>query len=279
MENLDMPNFDRVLIAPISMKGGTGKSAFMNALLNYLRSSGVAVAAYDGDGAVGSLSAMHAQRDGDGQPIEQQCPLEGVVDYNIRDNSRDMLINSLAAGHKYVLHDLAGGALVEMQRVTSDRDGLENFFGVLRDVNACAVFFHLLTPDVSTIESVAMHLDLTDPLSEDLKAHCRHVAVINRQGGRRDSDFPLWFGFTDGAGLSHGGETRKRLLNSGGIEMAMPALDERTMSLLKTLNVPFSVGKRDPRLMLADQQRIRTFMQHFKTALSPEVRALMEISA
>lgn len=274
-----MLDFKKYLIAPISMKGGTGKSAFANALLDYLRSSDVSVAAYDADGAVGSLSSMHAQRNADGDAIEDQCPIAGVVDYNIRDDSRDMLINSLAADHKHILHDLAGGALVEMQRVTSDRDGLENFFGVLRDVNACAVFFHLLTPDASTVESVAMHLDLTERLSEDLNAHVQHVAVLNYQGGRRAEDFALWHGYIDGAGISQGGQTRERLLHGGGVEMGLPALDERTMSLLKTMQVPFSVGKRDPRLMLADQQRIRTFTEHFKKALTPQVQALMGLPA
>lgn len=273
-----MTDFEKYPIMPISMKGGSGKSAFANALLNYLRSSGVPVAAYDADGAVGSLSSMHAQRDAEGQSIEPQCPLEGVVDYNIRDNSRDMLINSLKPDHKHVLHDLAGGALVEIQRATSDQDGLKNFFRVLRDVNACAVFFHLITPDDSTVESVAMHLDLTDRLSEDLKAHCRHVAVFNLQGERSVDDFPVWYGYRDDKGLSLGGETRKRLLNNGGVEMAMPSLNERTMSLLKALHVPFSVGQRDSRLLLADQQRIRNFTEDFEAALTPEVRALMGLS-
>jgi hypothetical protein len=128
---------------------------------------------------------MHAQRDNRGRKLDEQDALHGVVGYNIRDESRALLVNSLGFGHRHILHDVAGGALVDLQRLFSDRDSLRNFSRALRDCDTCLVFLHLVTPDNSTIESVALHLDLTDALG-DLAGQTRHVAVLNRHGDRTD---------------------------------------------------------------------------------------------
>lgn len=274
-----MRDFNTYLYLTTSLKGGGGKSAFANILVDALRSTDTSIAAYDADGAIGSLSDMHAQRDPSGQMIEPQCPLKGVCEYNIRDESRDMLLNSLQAGHTHVLHDTAGGSLVDVQRLFADQDSLAKFFRSLQTLNACVVFFHLITPDVSTIESVALHLDLADDLGSSLSQHARHIAVLNRHGDRRDQDFPHWFGSVNAVGEEFGGKTRARLIKSGGAEMNLPGLRDRTMSLLKNLNVPYSQAIRDPRLLLMDQQRIQIFTEDFQKELTPQVRTLMGLSS
>src|SRR5690606_7520165 len=126
-------------------------------------------------------------------------PLTGTVSYNIRDESRATFFDSLA-DHALSLHDLAGGSLVEMQRLFGDQDSLDRLFGALEDQGAVAIFLHLITPDASTVESVALHLDLTEKHAGK-SGLARHVAVLNRYGGRRDEAFAHWFGYTDRHGL------------------------------------------------------------------------------
>lgn len=266
-----MKSYKSYLMLTTSLKGGGGKSMFACALLDYLRHHGIQTAAYDADGAIGSLSDMHALRDANGNQLDEQGALDGVVGYNIRDDDRTMLINSLGFGHKHILHDVAGGALVELQRLFADQDSLKNFARVLRDCDTCVVFFHLLTPDISTIKSVALHMKLTAALG-DLSSYTRHVAVLNRQGNRTEHDFPMWTGYLDAQGEMRGGKTRQRLLESGGAEMHLPAVNERTMGMLKDLGLSFGNACRDRRLSLIDQQRISIFREDFDEAMTAGVR-------
>lgn len=269
-----MKSFKSYLMLTTSLKGGGGKSTFACALLDNMRDHGIPTAAYDADGAIGSLSDMHARRDEHGRKLDKQDALEGVAGYNIRDESRAELINSLDFGHQHILHDVAGGALVELQRLFADWDSLRNFARALRDCETCVVFFHLVTPDISTIESVARHMKLTDDLG-DLAAYFRHIAVLNMQGNRSDQDFPVWYGYTNRQGEMRGGKTRQRLLENGGAEMHLPALNERTMVLLKDLGLPFAQACRDRGLSLIDQQRISIFRQDFDEAMTADVRQLI----
>lgn len=189
-----MPTLKHMIITT-SMKGGGGKSTCASALVDFARRHQLPLAAYDADQAVGSLSDMHATRDAGGRLIEPQDPLTGVVSYNNRDECRGTLFDSLQ-DHTLSLHDLAGGALVEMQRLFGDQDSLDRRFIALEDQGAVAIFMHLITPDASTVESVALHLDLTEKHAAQ-SGLARHVAVLNRYGGRKDEDFPHWFGYTD----------------------------------------------------------------------------------
>src|SRR5690554_6627784 len=88
-----------VLLMTTSLKGGGGKSTLANAIVDYARRTQLPLAAYDADGAIGSLSDMHASRDEAGRLVSPQNPLIGVVGYNIRDESRPMLFNSLEQNH------------------------------------------------------------------------------------------------------------------------------------------------------------------------------------
>lgn len=273
-----MREFTSYLLTTASLKGGGGKSTTASAMVDTMRSQGRKIAAYDADGAIGSLSDMHAARDAAGRMVDPQDPLTGVVGYNIRDDSRSQMINSLQAGHRHILHDVAGGALADMQRLFADRDNLRNLLRALQSTDACMVFLHLVTPDRSTVESVAIHLDLTGSLG-DLSEHARHVAVLNRHGGRVDQDFPHWFGYADASGTQRGGKTRQRLIDGGGAEMSLPSINDRTMAMVKALQVPFAQACDDPRLALMDQQRLRMFCQDFDAELTPEVRALMGLGS
>lgn len=275
-----MQKFKSYLAVTTSLKGGSGKSTFACAMLDNLRNGGASVAAFDADGAIGSLIDMHGSRDEDGNLLEEQIPTEGVFAYNIRDPSRSVLFESLGSEAPLILHDVAGGALADWERVLSDADdGLQDFFQGIQEQDACVVFLHLITPDRSTVESVAMHMDITDRLGDtaagDLSNHARHIAVLNRYGNRKNEDFPDWFGYEDANGVTRGGKTRKRLLDSGGAEMELPAVSDRTMALLKALQIPFKQAVQDPRLDLTNRQIISNFRKKFDAAMSVQVRALL----
>ncbi len=263
-----------VLLMTTSLKGGGGKSTLANAIVDYARRTRLDMAAYDADGAIGSLSDMHASRKADGRLIATQDPLAGVVGYNIRDDSRPMLFNSLGQGHARIVHDLAGGSLNDLQRIFDDQDGLKNFFRALNAAQTRPVFLHVVTPDASTVASVARHLNLTDELGE-LAKNASHIAVLNRHGNRKDRDFPDWYGYDDAEGTARGGKTRTRLLEGGGAEMDLPSLNDRTAAMVKALRIPFSAAMDDLRLDAHDRQRVRMFTQDFEEALAPHIRVLM----
>ena len=134
-----------VLAMTTSLKGGTGKSFFASVLLDILRHRRVPVAAFDADGAIGALSAMHAARDAAGRLRDPQDAATGVVAYNIRDDSRTTLIDSLGCPEPLILHDLAGGSLADLQRLFDDRDGLHNFLRTAERLGITLVFFQGLS--------------------------------------------------------------------------------------------------------------------------------------
>jgi len=58
-----MREFTSYLLTTTSLKGGGGKSTTASALVDAMRRHDLKIAAYDADGAIGSLSDMHAARD------------------------------------------------------------------------------------------------------------------------------------------------------------------------------------------------------------------------
>ena len=271
----NLPSPAATLLMTTSLKGGTGKSLFACALLDHLRTQGHPTGAYDGDGAIGTLSAMHASREG-GMMSAPQDPLTGVLAYNVREESRDTLIQS-AEHHKGTnLHDLAGGALADLKRIFDDQGGLENLFAVFADLNIYPVFCHLITPDKATVESVAVHLDMIEGLGE-LGRIAGHIAILNQRGLLQKDDYPFWYGIKHKDGRETGGKTRSRLLAQGGAEMVLPHMNERTLALTKNLNIPFSEAIHTPKLDLVDRQRIRQFTTAFTNAITPEVGAILGV--
>lgn len=268
----------RRLLLTTSMKGGGGKSTLAALLLDVLRSEGVQVAAWDADMSIGSLAQMHGSRDASGRLLQEQDPLWGVGLYNIRDNSRDELINSLGHPCPLLLHDIAGGALGEMERLFDEERSIAEFMETLRDLDVQPVFLHLITPDISTVASVRTWLDLCDALPAGGLSPS-HIAVLNRHGGRRDADFPDWFGAVRADGQIQGGKTRSRLLAAGGLEISLPSLDAAVMQKVKLSNTRFSEAVTSPAFMLIEQQRVRKFLRQFTQELTPDVRQMLGAGA
>jgi len=269
-----MKVFSKYIIVSTGQKGGSGKSTFLSTIADVLRSEQRTIAVFDGDGSIGSLSDMHGTRDEDGKLLMQQDPRVGVGSYDIRSDSRITLINSLALDTPHILHDLAGGSLVELQRIFADQDGLTKLFRALHSVDACIVFCHVITPDIGTVDSVRMTLDLIQNLG-DLSSNARHIAVLNRHGGRRDDAFPLWFGETDTTGNQRGGKTRARLSADGGLEMDLPGLEDRLMARMQQRHLSFTQACNDPSLMIDEQIKSKLYLEDFKTSFRPEIRQIM----
>lgn len=273
--NMTHPSDTRsTLLMTTSLKGGTGKSFFACAALDYLRTQNHPVAAYDGDGTIGTLSAMHASKDAKGNHQDHQDPLTGVVGYNVRDDSRALLIESSQQHNGVLLHDLAGGALFDIKRIFDDQDGFSNLFNVFQNLNIRPVFCHLITSDKSTVDSTARHLDMMDDLG-DIGQNADHLAVLNLRGMLKRDDFPFWYGFKASDGHKKGGKTRDRLLARGGVEMTLPHINEGTLALAKNCNMPLSKAVHETSLTVVERQRIQNFNMAFANAVTPEVRALM----
>lgn len=262
------------LIVTASQKGGSGKTVLARALLDHFRMAGVTVAAYDGDGAIGGLYKHFGSRDINGRLQDEQDPCRGVVVYDIRNiDTRDTLIESLNTDSSVVLHDLAGGALLSLLQLFADdvtTGGLHNLDAALKDLDAELIILHLVTRDDGSVASVAQYLDLT----EDCRS-IQHLAVINRHTGR-DTELSTWFGMPGG---QTGGRTRARLLNLGGLEMDLPALDPGAMKLVEQRGSPLSAAINDSSMPLIQRQRIRQFLRAVDAALTPAIRERLGIAA
>lgn len=262
----------KTLLITASQKGGSGKTVLACALLDHLRTAGMPVAAFDGDGAVGGFYKMHGARGANGRLQHDQDARTGVVPYDIRDTtSRDLLFESLETDAPVILHDLAGGALLSLLQLFGDdvEGAFHHFNRALEDSDAELIILHLVTRDEGAVASIRQYLDFS--------ADCpriRHVAVVNRHTGR-DADLRIWFGAADG---QSGGRTRALLLERGGVEMTLPALDAGAMALVQGMGTPFSVAIEDRSLPLIQRQRIRQFLRAFAAELTPEVHNVLGVT-
>lgn len=259
----------RVLLIT-SEKGGAGKSWTACSIVDYARSSGQRLAAYDADGGVGALLKMYGTRDGNRDLVADQNPVEGVGFYNLRnDDERGELVNVLATGENLILHDLAGGGLADLMRIQDAGAGLKRLLRAFDSIGYRVTFIHLLTGDDAATASVATYLDAIEEAGEVGKI-VDHVVVKNRAFGPKDTDFPFWVGFTDReTGEAIGGGTRARIKEAGGVEIELPALDRRAAAKLKPMGIKLADGPTSPKLEIVDQQHVRNYRLDFAEALAP----------
>jgi hypothetical protein len=252
-----------------SEKGGVGKSVTARALIDQLRTEGVRVAAYDADGGVGGLVRVLGTRDAHGDLIEDQDPVVGVGYYNVRaEAGRPTLVNCLRSGERLIVHDLAGGSLVDLMEISDQGDGLKQLLRRF-DLNGYRItVLHLISAEVGATQSVARWIDLVGDRVD-------HVAVRNTRWGKSTGDFPFWHGFTDARGVEKGGKVRRRLLEElGGHEINLPAMPSGTFAKVDAENLAFSVAEDDPTLTIAEQSHVCKFREDFAAALEP-IRPLL----
>ncbi|MBL0406927.1 hypothetical protein JKG68_23585 [Microvirga aerilata] len=250
-----------ILIA--NEKGGVGKTAWAISFVDIMRQDGVPVAAYDADGGVGGLGRLLGTRSEAGDRTAQQDPLVGVGFYNGRsERERDMLVNSIDEGHPLMVHDLAGGLLTDLTRILDAEKNLDEFLATFEDNGYRLTFVHVISNVIAASQSVGRYLKLVGDRAD-------HVAVINRNFGKMNDDFPFWYGFVDPQGKEIGGKTRSEFLALGGVEIEFPALPAGTWAKLDALAIPFTQARGHTSLTLVERGQVQKFMREFRQSLEP----------
>lgn len=252
------------MIIVVSSKGGVGKTTFARGIVDVLRTEGLRVSAWDADGSVGGLLKCLGQRDGGGRLSQLQDRLLGVGYYDIRrDDERCGLVNCISDGDELIIQDTAGGSLIDCCRVVDDGGAdMSGFLDVLESRGYRLSVVHLLSNLLESAVSVGQWMDALSP------DRCDHIAVLNCHFGRTGSDFPLWLGYTDVSGVQRGGGNRRRLIESGGAEIHLPAIPPGTYAKLDSLHMSASMASTSPALTVAEQAHAARFYRDLKSQIS-----------
>jgi hypothetical protein len=245
---------NRVMILILGQKGGVGKSALAELIISIIRAGGHIVAAFDADSAVSSLYQKLALRDAKGIALTDQDPTEGVVRYNARDEyEAPLLVNWLETSIPRALHDLPGGSRDELAKLlgAGDNGSLGELLNLLEAMDCRLVVLHPVTGDNANINS---QLNTLNAFGE--RAH--HVAVVNRAFQNTEDDIMPW----------RRSRTRGRLLEQGGREIELPALNPDIFQKLKVGHHPLMSDGTAAKLTLLDRQRLRIFQRDFQHEFS-----------
>ena len=220
------------------------------------------MAAYDADGSVGGLIRVLGTRDEAGELLAEQDPTVGVGYYNIRDGAEShTVLNCLGTGEPLIVHDLAGGSLADLTRITDMGEGLDDLLAAVDENGYRVTVLHLITSEVAATRSVDRWIKLVGDRVD-------HVAVRNTRWGKAESDFPFWHGYTDGDGESRGGKVRTRLLEElGGLEISLPALPAGTFAKVDADALPFSAAASASRLTIVERSHVARYRREAAAAL------------
>ena len=255
------PTRQKRVVLVTSEKGGVGKSVTARTLVEHLRAGGTRVAAYDADGGVGSLLRVLGTRDAAGELVDAQEPTVGVGYYNIRaDDQRATLLDCVASGEPLIVHDLAGGSLADLARISDMGEGLDDLLAAFAGEGYRPVVLHLISSEVAATQSVARWLELAGTRVD-------HVAIRNTRWGKAEADFPFWHGYVDGNGEAQGGKVRRRLLEEfGGFEISLPPLPSGTFAKIDADALPFAVAASAPRLTIAERSHVARYLRESAVA-------------
>jgi len=249
-------------------KGGVGKSVFTRALVDWLRTQGERVLAYDADGSIGATIRVLGTREPGGALCKTQDPAVGIGFYNGRnDGERNILLDSIASDDPLYVHDLAGGLLGDLTRIVDDGEGLSGLLDAFATHGCRLTVFHVISSDIGSAQSVGRWLDLTEGCVD-------HVAVVNLKHGKPPADFPFWYGFHDARGENKGGGTRRRLLQEGGLEIEFPSLQSGTFAKIDAENIRFSLAQAVGLLTITEQAHVAKFQRDFATMIAPALPLL-----
>ncbi|HEY0838529.1 MAG TPA: hypothetical protein VGE72_31780 [Azospirillum sp.] len=243
------------LVCVVGDKGGIGKSTWARGFADYCRTRQARVALFDGDWISRSLFKMFCSklRDGSVLPLMQQDPRSGCILYDIhnRNLGRDLLLNSMAVpGVDIVLHDLPAGFRADfchVMAINRPDEAIVQFVQSAKDVGIAPVFVTPLAPQWAGHHTAAW-------LCELLRGMAPVVAVCNLQYD--EEQFELW----------RAGD-RKRFLDAGGIEIAMPGLDPITYLNVDTQAVRFGAVANHDMLSVADKLRVGAWVRRFAASI------------
>jgi hypothetical protein len=247
----------RRMIVIVSHKGGVGKTFFAATLVSWMRSAGIQVAAYDSDGVVGGLRRVLCTKGADGLPLPVQDAVAGCGYYDIRnERERPQFLDCVSAGHPLILQDLPGGAVIDLQRIVDDGDGVRQLLDSLESEGVRLTIVHLITHVIESVFSVAS-------LSQLFGRRADHIAVLNKNFGRELSDFPFWHGYETANGEKKGGTTRKRFLEIGGTEIEFPALQPGVFAKIAAMMETPAKAVNNLELKLSERGTIQVFLRKF----------------
>jgi len=247
----------RRMIVVASHKGGVGKTFLSATLVSWLRGEGIDVAAYDSDGIVGGLRRVLGVKGADGMLLPTQDPVKGCAFYDIRnDRERAQFLDCVSLGHSLILQDLPGGAVLDLQRIVDDGDGVRQLLDSLESEGIRLTVMHLVTHVIESVFSVAS-------LSQLFGNRADHIAVLNQNFGREQADFPFWYGYETANGDRKGGATRKKFLEAGGAEIQFPALQAGVFAKIAAAMEAPTKAVVNPELRLSERGTIQVFLRKF----------------
>ena len=246
----------------LSQKGGVGKTTFSRAWLDVARGRGRRVAALDADGKVGQLLRFYGTREASdpSKRSKVQDPLMGVGYFDVRDaKQRDEIVNLVETEADWMIVDMPGGSMHEMDNVVGDGKSL---IGAYVDngwrVVIVVVIDHLMTPTRTVLESMKMFGD-----------RASYVVVKNLAVANPD-EFIVFDGYMTKAGESKYGNARRQLEERGGEVVEMPRLEPRTYALIDVESLSFAdaAANTERKLEIADSMRAKRFLEKFEACLS-----------
>lgn len=240
------------LILVLGNKGGVGKTTFARFAAELLRHKRASALIVDGDGTVGQLLKALGARGDDGKLVYPQPREGGVATFSFHgdERDRDAIADMTETDAETVLIDLPAASLTYLERLESET-------GFLASVaeRATVTIVSLITPDEETRRGLidAIHL----------VPNATHVAVCNRHFGDEKS-WQVWAQ----------SPARATLVESGGIEVALPSLHERIADALKQHHVPYLAGESWDGLGVLDRGRVQRWVARASADIAPAYQAL-----
>ncbi|MDB5832257.1 MAG: cobalamin biosynthesis protein CobQ [Caballeronia sp.] len=227
-------------------KGGTGKSLMARALADRLRREQRDVLVIDGDGEIGNLYQFYAQIDEQGEPVPDQIE-NGVVPIRFTgpERERDQLLAAVDLGRPLIVADMPAASLTQLKQFDSDT----GFFAEIVHHGYRPTLVNVLSPFSASTRMVREMIEMAGKQAD-------YVVAINQWFGDRE-DFFMWYGNANNAP----NPGKAMLQEFGGIEIALPKLQEGVLVAIDDLMLTFSDAREDTRLTTPQRSRLHRWMR------------------